>query len=354
MSIVSPADLLLHYQTFLPRITDFFSNNADVSAEIIGGDPQTLRVTDVAHGASTGDQVVLTDGIINNGITAVEQVGEELRFTTSSEHDLMEDYQKEITLSGFTDSSLNGVHTLISVPSKNLFEITYPTLPVLTGSEVLQEKWEYGIDGLFEVTVVDVDTYDISLDGNPIYQVGSIPSLKRASNIMMGIAIDANIAEEQYMANTEASGKLGLYIIMGDCTVGKDPNTVNDSTATMSSQNDLRMLMINTFNVVVFFPTKKQYTGAKASQLAWDTVLKQMLYVGSAIEFDNFGSSPFLAILTDHGTGIYKKAFYSHVYSFEYSYQVTFEDMFTAQFPKTRALRESSTDLGGISGEQDL
>lgn len=349
--IVSPAALLLHFQTYLPQISDYFSDNASVSGEIIAGDPQTLRITDDGHGLSTGSKVVLTNGIINNGISAVEQVDDDLWFTTEEQHDLTEEYNPTVTLSGFSDSGLNGDHPLVAVPSRNQFVIEYATLPTLTGSEVQQQQWEYGIDGLFEITVVDANTYDISLEGKPTFDTGPTPALKRASNMNMGIAIDADRAEEQYKSE---SGKLGLYIIMGDCTAGKDTNTTNDSRGTFSNQNDIRLLMINTFNVVVFFPTKDQYTGASASQMAWDEVFKQILYVGSAISFDNFGNSPFLAILTDHGTGIYKKAFYSHVYSFEYSYQVDFENMFQAQFPQSRNFSESSTNLGDISADQDL
>ena len=126
MSFFSPEIILDHLKIYLPRLTDLFSTNTNVASEIITGSPQTLRITKATHGLSAGNEVITINGLIDNPITAVSDVGDEngneiLRFTTQNNHDLTIDYTSFILLDGFTDTGLNTTFELYGVPSRNIF-----------------------------------------------------------------------------------------------------------------------------------------------------------------------------------------------------------------------------------------
>ncbi len=348
----SPEAILNHLFEYLPRVTDRFSDNALVSAEIVAGTPQVLRVTDVSHGLDAGSQVVLIDGKIDNDITAVELIvdtaGDVLRFTTGQEHDLTLDYTLTVELSGFTDSAFNGTFDLVAVPSRNIFEISGDSLPVLNGNEVLREDWEIGINDLFIVTrKISDDIYEIDLTGKPEFTPQTVPTLKRASQFRMGINIDAKRAESLYTPQPDTT-ELWLFVIMGDSAASKDSNITSDAIQTNTAQNPSRILMINTFTLLVFFPTDKETSGGAASNLAWDEILKVMLLVASGIRFDDFGNTLFTSTLIEHGTAVYKNSYYSHAYTFEYNYEVTQEESFITQFIESRAFRDNTISLSEI------
>lgn len=358
MSFFSPAALLLHFQEFIPKLTDKFSDNALVTGEIIDGDPQILRVTDNNHGLTEGKKIVFVDGKISNPITAVQLFadpsGNVLRFTTESDHDLTKGYTASVELSGFTDSGLNGEFALVDVPNRKTFEIEYPTLPILNGNEALEEIWEVGVNGLLTISnVIDVNTYEISLDGKPNFTPGTLPQLKRASNMRMEVAVDAERASAVYNAEKDPD-KLWLFVIMGNSTANKDRNLQSDAVQANTAQNDGRVLMINTFSVNVYFPTIQQKSGANASEQAWNEILTLMLYVGSGLRFDDFGNTRYLTTMIDHGSALYNNAYYSHSYTYEYNYEVTLEQSKLYQFVESRAFRDNGLSFNELSSGSNL
>lgn len=351
----SPSDILLHLQTYIPRLSDRFSDNATVSAEIVAGTPQVLKVTDTTHGLSAGSQVVLIDGKIDNPITAVADNGDgTLRFTTQDNHDLTLDYTPEVELSGFTNSFFNTTHDLVDVPSRTLFEIESATVPTLTGSEVLREDWEIGINGLFTIDrVVDVDTYEIDLTDKPEFTPQTVPELSRASGMRMGVSVDAERAKSIYTPQSDLNS-LWLYVIMGDATASKDRRLKSDANQQNTSGQKNRILMINTFTILVLYPTKNELAAADAVELSWNEIYTLMLAAGAGISFDDFGNTNYLTSLIDHGTSVYDNATYSHAYTFEYNYEVTQEQEFLTQFISSRAFRDDALSFNDLDDGSEI
>lgn len=348
----SPSNLLAHFQEYVPRLSSRFSNNATVSAVIVDGSPQVLRVTDLLHGLSAGREVVFIEGLIDNDITAVELIadpgGDVLRFTTGKNHDLTLDYQATIELSGFTDSSFNGNFPLVAVPSRNLFEISGSSLPVLNSSEVLREEREIGINGLFTIDrIIDVNIYEIDLTGKPEFTPQTVPILERASKFRMGVVMDVERMKAMYTTQSDQQN-LWMFIIMGESGASKNTDIKSDANQTNTSQNPSRVLMINTFSVVVIFPTHKDIGGANASDLSWNEILKLMLATGAGIKFDDFGNTNYLTSLIDHGTGIYNNAYATHVYTFEYNYEITQDEQFLTQFIESVAFRDNAVSFNEL------
>ena len=357
MSFFSPTAILNHVQEYLPRLTDLFSNNIVVAGEIIAGTPQVLQITEVSHGKVAGDKISLIDGKIDNNITSVQlftdPAGNTLRFTTGTPHDLTLGYSASVELSGFTDSGLNSTFSLVDVPDRNTFEISYDTLPSLTGTEVLREFWEVGINGIFTIDrKIDDDTYEIDLNDSPIFSLGVLPSLKRVGELRMSVAIDAERVRASYTKRN--ANELWLYIIMGDSAASKSRTTKTDATANNTSQNESRILMINTFSIMVVFPTEGQTLGGDAVQLAWETIYQYMLSVAAGISFDDFGLYSSVTTLIDHGSSVYNNAFYAHSYTFEYNYEYSQEQTFITNFISSRALRNDSISLLESAENSDI
>ncbi len=337
----SPEAILNHLMQYLPRLTDRFSDNSTVTGEIVAGDPQVLKITDNAHGLSADDKIVLIDGKIDNDITAVQDNGDgTLRFTTAEPHDLTQDYTGTIELSGFTDSGLNTEFTLVAVPSRTLFEITYGTLPTLNGNEVLREDWEIGINGLFIIDrVIDTDTYEIDLTGKPPFTPQTVPVLKRAKDFNISICVTADRASEIYQQ--AGTGKNWIYIIMGVSNIAKDRNISSDPVQLNTAATESRPINMNNFSLNVYFDTTNDLAGAEASQLAFQDIYVILLAVVSGIKFDDFNESNYITTLINHEPDLYTKSFYSHMYTFEYNFEITQEEQFLTQFIASRAFRDS-------------
>ena len=346
MSFYSPYDILTHLQEYVPRLSDRFSTNDAITAEIIAGDPQILRITDTGHGLSADDLIVLSRGRIDNPITAAvySSSDDTIRFTTENDHDLTADYAnlEVITLDGFTDSQFNGEFQIVSVPNRKTFEISGTSQPILNGNEVLREIREIGINGLKNITrVIDPNTYEIDLIGIAELTPGSVPpGYIRSKDFRIAVAVDADRAVSLYTP-VASKDELWMYVIMGGSVTSKSRTLKNDANQlNVAGQTD-RPLNINTFSIVVFYPTGDETAAALAVQLSYNEIYQLMLSVASGISFDDFGNSEYLTSLIGHDAGRYDKAYYSHVYDFEYNFEVTTEQEFLTTFIESRAYRDT-------------
>lgn len=358
MAFFSPTAILEHFREYLPRLTDLFSVSVSVGAEIVTGTPQILRVTETNHGLAVNKQVLFADGKIDNKITAVQLFsdpsGDVLRFTTASDHDLTLGYSGQVQLAGFTDQGLNNLFTLVDVPSRNIFEIEYSTLPTLNGSEVIRQDWELGINGVFSIDrVIDVNIYEIDLTDKPIFDPGTVPILNRIKSLRMSVALDAERANAGYTKEPD-SNKLWLYVVMGDATASKDRRIKTDAVNDITPQNPADVLMINTFSILVFFPTHNETLGGGASQRAWEEVYLYMLAVGAGATFESFGRYDSLTTLISHGSSTYNNGYYVHAYVFEYNNKYTQEQGYLTNFIQSRAFRDDKISLLKIADGSTL
>jgi len=349
MSNFTPNSIALHLKEYLPSLTDLFTDKISVAAQIIAGTPQTLRITQPAHGYATGNSIITVDGLINNPITAVSAFTDPngdtgFRFTTNKGHDLTLDYVETVKLSGFTNSAFNSTFPLSGVPSRTLFEIlSSETLPILNGNEVSQEFWEIGINGLFEITVVDANTYDILLADRSEFETGAVPQLSVITSNRISVAASFERAEAIYTQNKFTDP--WLFVIMGDYTLSKDRNIESDATMTIVPTDDQRQRSINTFSLNTFISTVDDIAGGDAQELAWSEIYTSLLGSMSGVKLNPFDNSNFVSIMVDHGSTIYNTAYYGHAYTFEVVYDITDLNTFIEQFKQTRAFRDIAISL---------
>lgn len=349
MPLFGPRTILRHIKEYLPRVTGLFSESPGVTAAIIAGDPQMLRITEVAHGRSAGDTILVVSAIVPNAIIAASEFTDPdgsrgLRFTAGSGHDLTTD--RTATLSGFVDSTLNGTFEVYGVPSGTTFEIlTGAAVPTLAGGESLDETWDLGPQGFREIdSIVDVDTYDVLLAGLPVFTTGPLAGVTVVTNWRISLAHDISHIERMY--TKEQPGRGWLYLVMAGAPTSKEWNTNSDAVVTATEQNDIRLKIINGFALVAVFGTTDQLSGEAAAQLCWTDVITALNQVLLGHKFESYGYRDYATVPTDHGPSVYNRAYYAHAYDYEFTYEITFEQGFPAAFPKTRALR--ATDINAV------
>jgi hypothetical protein len=348
--MISPEAIRIQLNNTLPFLTTDFSNNQIVTANIIAGTPQTLSCYSSGHGLTNGQNVLISNSLIDNSITDVSGFTDTdgtsgLRFTTDVEHDLTMSYpdnlnsQDKIELQGFTDITLNGYFILYAVPSDNTFEIVFNgTTPVLTGVEVLREIRQIGIDGTWPVSIVDQDNFNIVLKGSPQFSILPVPKLNCYFSFRIKTAADFLRSEQLYTA--QATGKYYAFIIMEDCRASKSRESTSDAMSENTANSSQRTRTLNRFSIDVFIPTRDEISGSIAINYCWTTMLQNILNCLQGIQFNTFDNSNFVTNFVMHGSVKHVNAYYVHAYTFEYVYDISVEQSALQKFTDSRALRE--------------
>ena len=336
--MISPKRIIEHLQEYLPQLTDVFSTKLSVTAEIIAGSPQVLKLTSAGYGLQAGQKIIISNSLINNPITAIQFYDTEhvIRFTTNQKHDLTEGYDKnlfdgKIRLLGFVNPDLNNDFELVSVPSQTMFEIQYNYAEhfELSGNEILTEKIENGFNGIQTITSVDENAIYINLTGYRQFEVGAIPQIESIINVKMDVVIDEQTARSLYQ------GGYHLFLIMEKGVSGKNRAINSDANQLNQGGSEQRQEIINEFSVNIFVPTINELTGANAIDWCWTIMLENILNCLQGVNFSTFDDTNNLVSLLGHGSIIYNKAYYEHSYTFQFVYEITYKQSFLERFPKS-------------------
>ncbi len=342
------ADIVTQLQLILPKYTDYFSNTQIISSIIASGGVATI-ITSGVHSLTTGKAVTLSNVEIKTAISAVSQDGLLFTFTTSSDHDLTQGYPgyETITLSGFTDSNWNGSFTLMSVPNRRTFIVqSVNSIPILNTNEVLQEVMNSGVNGRYEITVVDTTTFTISgsfTDGT--YTGGTVRTGVRISG-----AITIERAKEQY--TKQGTDEMWLYVVPNDNEISKDRNTFSDAVATRATGDDLRVRLIDGFTVNFIKNTSKEYLGVNSIDICRHDLLLPLMKTLYGTRFDTglSGAMDFKTVPTGSGLFDYTRAYLIYTYNFECVMDLINDD--SVEPEDTRAFRD--IDFTESIGDNDV
>jgi hypothetical protein len=254
-----------------------------------------------------------------------------LRFTVSAAHDITVGYTESIILSGFTDTGLDQTWTELYVPDRYHFDIQYPTIPTLTGKEVMQMAIEIGIEGIWPVTVIDPNNFQITLNNAMYMAPGTVPQLQVVLSQNITWVRDFKVVQEIY--TKQASTSNWLFLIMEDCHLSKDAYIPDDATAKNTPGIEQRLFMINNFTLDVIIPTDSDIGGSNAVQLCWGPLLLGIISVMSGVQFnDTNANANYVTVLKRHSALVYNRTYYGHGYTFEYVYVIDNTDVFASNF----------------------
>lgn len=339
-------DVVAQLQLILPKYTNYFSVTQSISSIVASGGTATI-VTSSAHGLQSGQAVTLAEVEILTAIDSpVTQDGLIFTFKTTVNHDLTYGWQPHdtVTLSGFTDSNWNGSFNLMDVPNRKTFKVqSTNTIPTLNGNEKLHEIRNDGVNGRYEITVVDTTTFTISgsfIDGT--YTGGYVRTGVRISG-----SVTIERALEQYTKQNITD--MWCYVVMNDNEISKDRNTFSDATATRGVGDDVRIRLIDGFTVIFIKNTSKDIQGRQAMDIVRHDLLLPLMKTLFGTRFDTglSGAADFKTVPTGSGVIAYNKAILAYAYEFECVMDLITEDAVEPE--NTRAFRDIdyTEEVGG-------
>ncbi|MCP4489030.1 MAG: hypothetical protein GY820_17210 [Gammaproteobacteria bacterium] len=325
--MIQPSDIVTQLQTYLPRVTDLFNNTIDATSATIGASNIMTVVTPSAHGLSVGSTLTVRSGLIEVSIVDfILGSDDTILFECSTDHDLTEPKRvndlTEIELDGFTDSSWNGTFEIDRVPNRLNFSINVPdgaSAPVLNGNEVLRIERTVSVFGIRSVaTVPDTTTLTVDLGTDVPDMTGlSLYNLSIVTGVRISAVATIERATDIYTKN--ANNELWCFVIMTDVDVSKDRHSISDAFLTATSQNEMRLRLMQNFSLLVFIPTSDNLAGENAQELAYGDVYRSLLSVlyGYGGFTKSEDQSNFIVVNTGHGREEYNKAYYIHVYDWQ-------------------------------------
>lgn len=318
------SDVVAQLQLILPKYTDLFSDTLGIVSISATAAVATIT-TDVPHRLATGDAATLANVATKTAIDSVSQDGLVFTFETVTDHDLTKDWPEHetVTLDGFTDSAWNDSFQLIDVPNRRTFKVqSTNTLPVLNGNEILEEVRMDGVNGRFAVAVVSSSVFTIT--GTFLASAYTGGSVRTAVRIAGSVTIDRALEEYTAMKVEE----MWMFVVMHDTETSKDRKTFNDAQATIPSGTEIRMRLLDGFDVVLIRNTTKDAAAVEAIDIVRDTLQLPILKTIYGTRFDTglSGAGDFRTVLLGHGFISYNAAILVYGYSFQVIFDLTDED----------------------------
>jgi hypothetical protein len=351
-------DVVKQLQAVLPKYTDYF--NDTLTVDTITATSTVATITTIEDNNFFSSQKAVTNvGITQETpIISVSQDGLVFNFETSIDHDLTLNFQgyENVTLGGFTDSSWNDSFVLVDVPNRRNFKVrSSNTIPTLNANEYLAENRIDGVNGRFLASItVDPKVFTIEGDFLAANYTGGI--VKKDVRIAGSISFERAI--EQY--TKQNVNDLWMFVVMKDAEISKDRNAYNDAVATIANGEDLRLRLIDGFEVYIVKNVKEEVAAVESIDICRHDLLSPILksLFGARFSTGTSRSGDFVAVLTNHNVAFYNRATFAYQYDFEFTYDLVLED--SVEQVNTRAFRDieyatvTPTDTENLTVEVNL
>jgi hypothetical protein len=332
--MIDPQDIVVHLRTFLPAVTDLFNNEIAGTMSISGN---VATVTSNNHALSVGQNIIVQGGRFNNVlISGTANNDGTIRFETANDHDLTQQEGATILLSG-VGGSWDGIHDLVMVPNRRTFEITIPDgapAPIISPTSYLVESRSAGVGGVQTIVTSSTNTFTFNISSDvPPLPNGDVSNVKILTSVEVYAAASIERAEQSYTQFQADTGKPRLFVIMGNADVSKDRHSLNDTTGTLTAQNDAKLIIMQNWAVTVFIPTgENDMTGSKAQRLAYKDISEALTKVLYNFRYqDPQTAQPFITVPVGHGPGPYNTAYYEHTYEWQLPASLLFDSGFDMQ-----------------------
>lgn len=329
--MITPDQVTLHLQTYLPAFTDLFSSQLSISGASMGAS-NVMSINAPSHGLTSGASVIVTAGNIQHPFASATLDAPNVIFTTTFEHDitapLLDLDQQAVTVGGF-GSVWDGEHQIVDIPNRSKITLALPsgetTAPTITGAEYVLEPIPSG--QIVTVAVVDSDNLTITYPGNFPLPEGIVQDLKIITGVRIAAAADINRAQAVY--TQQGANQAWLFVIMSDVDASKDRHTLSDATAGLTAQDFKRMTLNQNFSTTVILPTDNDLSGNEAQQAAYGEIYQSLISTLYGFGFSDPDSAvDYVTVSNGHGAGIYNTAYYMQVYDWQIPSVITFHNGF--------------------------
>jgi hypothetical protein len=318
-------EIVTQLQAVLPTITTLFNDSISITSLTNSSDLVTAT-TAAAHGLTTGKAVVISGAIAPVPIATLTSDGTLASANTYPyDHDLTENYQTTVNISGADQSGYNGDFELLTVPNRYEFTFRLTSDPVspATGDILLFDGKERGYNGVKQVTVTSATTFTYPITG-VVYSpaLGTIVCAVRA-RITKAITIEKIL--DSY--TKQPFNDLYAFVVLGNTTPSKDRNVLSDSTYKFIEGQAFRQEIIQNFSVYVIGPATTEISGANIR----DLMESVRVYLFKAVMRVHFPSglsdnSNFVVWFDGDDFEGYFNAYYIHKFNFAINYFIEFAD----------------------------
>lgn len=341
------ADIVKTLWTYLPRETDKFSNFFNPDSVSVSGNLVTVLKT--AHGLSDNAVISVTGARVLNPISNIDDSGDDVVFTTTNSCDLTTDWQETVNLTSATDPGIDGDYTIVSVINRTNFSIASFPDTGLT-DVVFNEARDLSINGLYNITLIDADTFTYELDSAFAGSIDIEPSSMNINTVR--VSGSATYAKAQSNYEEQPTGEFWGFVVLGENNLNKDRYVNTDSIMEQGNQNEWNGLIISPFTFYVFVPCNNSIGGMEprdeceeARPAIYKSVVGAQFDTGFTHDASS-GVSP-----RRDATQAYKTAYYVHAFEFAQQAQVSTSD--TLYTGKTAAFRDVKFDMENTAVDND-
>lgn len=340
-------DIINRLAVFLPKHTDKLTTNVAVSSLTRSGTTVTVN-TSAAHGLSIGQQANIIGAQTPLTIATLTRAGIVGTLVTDNDHDLTEnDYLRaDVEISGATEAEFNGTFTILTVPNRKTVTFTMAdsgattatgTPLLLNGSSVLQSY--NGLKNVATVPTTTSFTYEITDLGQYSPASGTI-SVRTQPRISGGISVERII--DAYTQQTQ--DQWWIFVVLDDVIASKSRHIDTDATDNLQKGTEFRQQIIQPFSLLAVGPAKSEIAGRSIRDDAEDLfrpILQSILF--SKIDSGLFVQDQNPIQFVDHGFAAYNGAFYAHLFNFQATADITFDD--TVGYDDDVAFRDIVSNL---------
>lgn len=312
------ADIVNQLHVLIPQVTDFFTENTSVTGITRAGTVLTVTCA-VNHGLIIGDIAAITGATTVITAASLTRSGVMGTIVTALDHDLTNGIASTITISGATESEFNRTFTVINVDNRTTirFEMVDAGPTTATGTPVLEDAESalrqinktYNVETVPSPTVFTIEQSDTDME-DPI---GTI-ILRGKPRISAGVN-----PQRMVEAYTEQEvDDYWLFVSLEDVPASKSRSVKSDAIDNLTSGDNFRQQIIQSFSLYVFIPSQEDLSDADARDQAED-LFRPLCQSVLASRFDSGlhvgkkGACQFVI----HGTFSTNSAVYVHAYNFQ-------------------------------------
>ncbi len=322
--MITPNDIKLQLMQELPKYTDKFGTVFEGSAVVLGG---VIKVTSVGHKLTTGDIIFVTDAKVILPITlaSFDSGTDRTTLTTGYEHDRTSGtidiggFNKAV-LQNFDDPTYNGSDFTILSATRTTMVISADAAPTGALGEMVEPRDR--LLGAVIVTVVDVDNFTVSLDGEAIPDGEIFEDFKYSSSQRILVAADEERAVSMYKQHRDADPI--LFVIFSGESASKDRNAINDAVAANTSQNPMHLTYIPEVTLLTFVRTPDELLASTEHQFTYETLRPSIMRAMYGHIFDNTDTLIQFAAHEIFNTPVFhNKGYYIHRFVYNVPYRVS-------------------------------
>ncbi len=340
------APLIRHFQTFLPKFTDLFTDVFDISDVSIN--TTTVTITTATPYSFPNNGIHIKGILVSFPIVAFSydpNTGA-ARVETAFNNGLANKFNIKtrevtpltVTLTGNSDSSLNGDFKLLDVPNRKIFVFQVPNSPasIVLDGQVINYAGRNPLSGVKEITPLTTTTFTFTVpnDLTDIVPV-TTTTMTAEGNIRITGTVNEIRADELYTQKTnggKSDDKFWLILVYGSNVTNKSRNILNSAIANTGQGTDARLILLEEFGAVVFAPTASSLTARNVRDQIEDVKLALFKSIMGFPTHSQYAiNQNFYYQFTKANEITYNTAYIVYRFNFQAQYDIIFKDMFNEE-----------------------